>query len=399
VRNRSLLALLAVIAVSGMTAVAAEPSPAASNTPVVKIGVLAPLNAGLVEFGAGIRNSVQIAVDRANKDHLVKGWRIELVAMNDSSDAATGAAGAAKLVADPGVLGVVGTYNSGVAVAALPALSAAHLALVSPGNTLADLTRGPNPASPTRPYDDYFRVVASDAEQAPFLADSVWKMGVRNVAVVSETKAVSKGLADSFVPAFEQHGGKVTVRQVVPDGTGNFTDFLNAAKTAKPDMIFFGGEYKVAAVLRTQATAAGLTVPLVGGDGIKDPTFIGDAGSASRGTLASTVGVPAEKLAGAKPFLAAYSKARFSQPATDFGPYAYDAANVLIKSFAKVLKGKTSVPSDARAKVVAGVQATHSTGITGRLGFDKYGDTTNPVFTLYKVDTAKGSLDWVAVKA
>ena len=173
---RRWVSTVAVVALGALTAAGAATTagaaPAQADTPkVVKIGVLAPLDAGLTEFGKGIRNSVQVAVDQANKRNAIPGWKIELEAVNDSSDPPTGAAGAATLVADPAVVGVVGTYNSGVAQAALPVLAPSSLALVSPGNTLADLTLGPDAANPVRPNDNYFRLVASDAQQAPFLAD------------------------------------------------------------------------------------------------------------------------------------------------------------------------------------------------------------------------------------
>ena len=62
--------------------------------------------------------------------------------------------------------------------------------------------------------------------------------------------------AAKFVEAFTKDGGKITTREVVPDGTSDFHDFLDTALPKKPEMIFFGGEYKVAATLRAQATDA-----------------------------------------------------------------------------------------------------------------------------------------------
>ena len=41
---------------------------------VVTIGVEVPLAAGLTEFGLGIRNSVQLAVDQADAAGLIPGW-------------------------------------------------------------------------------------------------------------------------------------------------------------------------------------------------------------------------------------------------------------------------------------------------------------------------------------
>lgn len=393
IRRRSiLLALalaLAVVPLLGVTGAGA-----AGGGPVVKIGVLAPLDAGLTEFGEGIRNSVQVAVDQANKRGAIPGWTIELVAVDDSSDPVIGAEGAATLVADPDVIGVVGTYNSGVAVEALPVLAPAGLALVSPSNTLADLTLGPDPANPARVYESYFRMVASDALQAPFLAESAYGRGLENVAIVSEAKAVSKGLADAFATAFTDAGGTVTIQDVVPDGATDFTAFLDAALADEPDAIFFGGEYPVAAALRDQATDAGFRGPVIGGDGIKDDAYIEEAGAASKGTLASTVGVPLDSLTTAKKFLKAYKKAKFDTDPTDYGPYAYDAANLLIQAAREVLDGQTTIPADARSAVVAALQDAGGTGATGALGFDEFGDTTNEVFTLYRVSGPKKRLVW-----
>jgi branched-chain amino acid transport system substrate-binding protein len=396
-RLRMMLVITAVLTIVPLVGAggAGASRVAAGSKPVVKIGVLAPLDAGLTEFGQGIRNSVQVAVDQANKRNAIPGWKIELVSVNDSSDPATGAAGAATLAADPAVIGVVGPYNSGVAEAALPALAAADLALISPSNTLTSLTLGPSVANPVRPYDSYFRLVASDALQGPYLAESIYARGVRTVAVVSETKPVSQGLADAFAAAFTDQGGTVTIQQTVPDGATDFTDFLGAALPGDPDAIFFGGEYPVAAALRDQATTAGFSGPLVGGDGIKDDAYIDDAGAASKGTLASTVGTPLASLRTAKRFLAAYKKAGFDTAPTDYGPYAFDAANLIIGAAADVLAGQTSIPLDARATVSSALQATNVDGASGPVGFDQYGDTTHSVFTLYRVSGPKKHLVWL----
>jgi branched-chain amino acid transport system substrate-binding protein len=385
--RRRLIKLTALVAgatlVAGL-AVGIAPAGAAKQ-PVVTIGVIAPLDAGLTSFGQGIANSTQLAVDQANKTKAIPGWKIKYEEVNDSSDGPTGAKNVTQLLDDKSVVGIVGPYNSGVSLAVLPVLNK-KLALVSPGNTLTDLTLGTNPAQPKRVDDNYFRVVGADNEQAQFLAQQAKKLGFTKAAVVSETKAVSQGLADQFVTAFKAGGGTVVVQHTVPDGNQNFTDFINAAKPLNPDLIFFGGEYKVAAVLRSQATAAGLTAPQMGGDGMLDAEYISGAGPAAAGSYASTVGQPLKKIPGATKFLDAYDAAGYTEPPSDFGPYAYDATNAIIAALKPVLKGKSSLPKDARAKVIAGLQGTKLNGVTGPIAFDQYGDVVNPTFTLYTVN-------------
>jgi len=382
-RLNQLAALIAGATVVASLTVGIAPAGAAKQ-PVVTIGVIAPLDAGLTSFGQGIANSTQLAVDQADKSKAIPGWKIKFKAVNDSSDGPTGAKNVTQLLTDKSVAGIVGPYNSGVSLAVLPVLDG-KLALVSPGNTLTDLTLGTNPAQPKRVDENYFRVVGADDEQAQFLAQQAKKLGFSKAAVVSETKAVSQGLADQFVTAFKNGGGTVVVQHTVPDGNTNFTDFINAAKPLNPDLIFFGGEYKVAATLRSQATAAGLTAPQMGGDGMLDAEYISGAGPAAAGSYASTVGQPLKKIPGATKFLGAYDAAGYTEPPSDFGPYAFDAANAIIDALKPVLKGKSALPKNTRAKVIAGLQDTKMNGVTGSIAFDQYGDVVDPTFTLYTV--------------
>jgi len=366
---------------------------ASADRKVVKIGVIAPLEAGLTSFGHGIENSVQLAVDQANADDAIPGWEIEVVAEDDSSDPAIGAEAAETIAADDEVVGVVGTYNSGVAAEVAPILDKAGIAMISPSNTDPTLTIGPDRSNPSRPYDAYFRLVATDAQQGPFLASyASGDLDAQTVAIVSETKAVSRGLADDFGAAFTESGGEVVYDMTVPDGTTDFAAVVAQLTPRNPDLLFFGGEYEVGAAFRT--AAAGLAAPLMGGDGIKDDAFIAAAGARADGDFASTVGAPLATLESAARFRDDYEAAGFSEPATDYGVYAYDAADLLIDAAGVALEGEDAATADVRATVVAEVQAADTDGASGTIVFDAYGDTVTRVLTMYGVTDGA----WAAVK-
>jgi branched-chain amino acid transport system substrate-binding protein len=393
----------AALAVAAFSGVAAATDSEQETKGVVTIGVVAPLEGGLTSFGRGIRDSVRLAVRQANDAEVLPGWTIKVRAVDDSSDPARGMRAARKLVSDPSVVAVIGPYNSGVAEAILPTLADADLALVSPSNTLTSLTRGDDPDAPERPSPNYFRLVGPDSVQAVFLAEQARARGFSRAAVVSETKAVSKGLADQFAAAFADRGGTVLVRTTVPDGAGAsaFTDFIASASASTPDVVFFGGEYEVAGTLRAAATKAGLTAPLLGGDGMNDPAYIAAAGAAADGTYASATGVPIDTLANGAEFRAAYAQAGFRSDPTNYGPYAYDATNTVLTALRAIAaratgtkQGAQKLPADARRSVVAAVQAADTAGLTGRIAFDEYGDTLDPQFTLYQV--AGSPAAWVA---
>ena len=392
-RSRWLVAVpLFVVALAVLPA-----APASAAGPKIVIGFLGPVDNGLVEFGRGMRDSVLLAARQAQDANRIKGWQLEVRVLDDSSDPAKGKASAATFAADKQVVAVVGPYNSGVAAKAAPVLAKLGIALVSPSNTLTSLTVGTDPAHPKRQWNTYFRLCGIDARQAEFLAAQAKQLGIRTVAVVSETKAVSKGLADEFVRAFKANGGTITVQQVVPDNAtaADFAGFVSAALPTKPDLVFFGGEYNVGAVLRKTATTAGLTVPQMGGDGMFDPAFITGSGAAALGSYTSGVGVPLARIPNSAAWLAAYRAAGYTSAPSDYGPYAYDAANLVINQLIKSMKGRTSVPGDIRAQVVKALGKVSTEGLTGHLQFDKYGDATKPGFTLYKVQGTPPA--WVAV--
>jgi branched-chain amino acid transport system substrate-binding protein len=370
-----------------------EGGTAQTDERVATIGVVAPLDAGLVDFGRGIRNSVQLAVDAANQQDAIPGWRIEVRALDDSSDPETGKAAAEELADDPSVIGVVGTYNSGVASEVAPVLGEAGIVMISPANTDPALTLGANPDDPERQDDNYFRMVAADDVQGPFLAQqATGPLGFTTAAVISETKPVSKGLADVFAEEFPAAGGQVLHRAVVPDGTTDFADVVAAVAPMGPDVIFFGGEYQVASALRRAASDAGLDAPIGGGDGMKDDAYIEASGSGSEGDFASSIGRPLAESTTARDFVAAYEDAGFEEDATDYGPYAFDAANTLIDAAADVLADEEAVTSAVRDAVLDAVQATDAPGASGPVAFDEFGDTRAKVLTLYRVEDGA----WVA---
>ncbi|MDQ3108245.1 MAG: ABC transporter substrate-binding protein, partial [Actinomycetota bacterium] len=88
-----------------------EEGSGSADDKIVKIGVIAPLSGSLSALGQGIKNSVDLAINQANKDGKLKGWKFELAAEDDTAKADVGAQVATKLASDPAVAGVVGTLN------------------------------------------------------------------------------------------------------------------------------------------------------------------------------------------------------------------------------------------------------------------------------------------------
>ena len=365
-----------------------------SGNKVAKIGVIAPLSGDLAALGKGIQHSVELAVKQANEKKAIPGWTLEVSAQDDEAKPDVGKNAATKLSGDADVVGVVGTLNSSVAQSVQPVLDTAKIVQVSPANTNPSLTQGADFATaPKRTYAGYFRTCTTDSVQGPFAAQYLFnKAGIKEVATVHDKKTYGQGLAEAFTKEFEKLGGKIVAAETINPDDDKYDAVVSKIKPANPKAVYYGGEYPQAGPFSQQMKAAGLNVPLMGGDGIYSGEFIKLAGATAEGDLATSVGAPTDTLESAKDFIAAYEAAGFAEPYEAYGAYAFDAANAIIQALKVSLASADSAEAARQATVDAMANVSFD-GVTGAVAFDEFGDTTSRVLTVYGVKGGK----WEAV--
>ena len=356
-----------------------------SGDKVAIIGVMAPLSGDLSALGLGIQHSVELAVKQANDTKAIPGWTLKVEAKDDEAKPDVGKNAATALAAEANVAGVVGNLNSSVAQSTQPVLATAKIVQVSPANTNPTLTQGADfKTAPKRTYDTYFRTCTTDAIQGPFAAQYMFKAGITKVATIHDKKAYGQGLVEAFTGEFTKLGGTVVDAETINPDDSNYSSVITKIKPKGPQGVYYGGEYPQAGPLSQQMKAAGLNVPLMGGDGIYDPKFIVLAGTTSAGDLATSVGAPTDQLAAGKKFLADYAAAGYKDPAAAYGAYSFDAANAIINALKVSLKDAKDVASVRQATIDALGKVSFE-GVTGKVAFDQYGDSTSRVLTVYKV--------------
>ena len=358
-----------------------------SENKVAKIGVIAPLSGDLAALGKGISNSVDLAIKQANESKAIPGWTLELAAEDDEAKPDVGKNAATKLAADKDVVGVVGTLNSSVAQSVQPVLSSANITQVSPANTNPALTQGANFATaPERTYPTYFRTCTTDSIQGPFAARYLFeKAGIKEVATVHDKKTYGQGLVDAFTQEYTKLGGKVVAAETINPDDDKYDAVISKIKPSNPKAVYYGGEYPNAGPFSQQMKAAGLNVPLMGGDGIYSGEYVKLAGATSTGDLATSVGAPTDELASAKAFVDAYNAGGYADPYEAYGAYSYDAANAIINAL-KVSLAQADSAEAARQGTVTAMSDVAFDGVTGKVAFDEYGDTTSRVLTVYGVE-------------
>jgi len=351
------------------------------------LGVIAPLSGELSALGKGIQNSADLAVKEANEKCTIKGYELVIQAEDDQKNPQLGAQAATKLASTPNVIGVVSTLNSSVSQSVQPILDQAGILQISPANTADSLTKGEDAANPTRKYKTYFRTCTVDSLQGPFAANyMIKKAGKKKIAIITDGLTYGEGLADAFTTQAEKNGAEIVTRQKIGEKDTDFSGVIAAVQPFAPDGIYYGGQYPQAGPLSKQFASAGLSVPVMGGDGIYDDQFIALGGK--DGDLATSVGAPTEELDSAKAFVAAYDKGGYTEAFSAYGAFSYDAANAIIGAVKATVEGKDWADS-MRPDVVKAAGEYKGEGATGPVAFDKNGDSTNTVLTVYQVTGGK----------
>ena len=370
------------------SAVTAAPSPAPVGN-VVKIGIDLPLSGGDASVGISTEQGALLAIEQMQKS-MPRGYTLQGEALDDSVQGVhnpeQGAANVRSFISDSAVLAVVGPYNSNVARAEIPVTNAASLAQIGPSVVADNLTLGPEATQLRRAnpsLNTFFRVCTTDSRQGSALAQFARSLGFKRAYIIDDNETYGLDLADRFEKDFTADGGTVLARDHLAKNTQDFKALLLKVAAAKPDVVFFGGVTSTGGgLLRKQMFGAGLgKTAFFGGDGIADLATA--AGAQSDGSYYTVAAPNAEKLPAAQAFIKAY-RARYS---ADIGPYSANAyaaaqvaANAIILAIAAERRGG---PLPSRASVVAHVASTKLDTPIGPISFDKNGDVTNPVLSLY----------------
>jgi branched-chain amino acid transport system substrate-binding protein len=365
-----------------------------------------PVSGSDASDGKPTQNGAQLAVDQANKNKTLGGCTIKFDPKDDASvalgkhDPQQGAQNITELAGDQSVLGVVGPFNSSVALNEMPIANKANLVLISPANTNPGLTIvGSNPDVNTaslRPSGTitYFRVCTTDIGQGKADAQVAYQtLGAKKAYVFDDQETYGKGLADQFEKFYQQMGGTVAKRVSLPGDTKDFSAQITEAKGLGVDVIFFGGtSSNGGGIIKKEAAQIYPSAKYVGGDGIVDDEFFTEAGSGAEGAYGSVAAPDPTKLSTAAQFISDY-KAAFNSDPGAYSANAYDAMNVLIQAVKTAITnngGKLySSGSAFREAVRKAVAATSYDGAIGHTSFDQNGDTTNVLLTIFQAQGGK----------
>ena len=327
----------------------------------IKIGVAQPLTGPIHELGKDLLNGVQLAVTELNAGNYTVGGKrvtLEIVSVDDKSDAATGKAVAQQLV-EAGVVAVIGHLNSGVSIAAAPIYAA---------QGIAQIAISTNPKFTELGLDTTFRMVANDHMQAKAMGSfAASQFGEVPYAAVDDGTPYGKGLIEGAVRELKAKKRDIALRQSFDDKTVAFDELAARIKAANVGVILSTlNDFQAVALIEALRKLNHTDVRMLGGDTLKT-TGMAKARGLIRGVHATSPVLEAKEFMAGRAFLSRYTDAFKIAPAYG-GHYTYDSMHVLADA---IQQAKSAQPRDVTAMLR---RISGSAPVTGSMRWDEQGE-------------------------
>lgn len=335
----------------------------------VKLASISALSGPVSNLGLQMKNGAQLAVNEMKAEFAKAGMTLSLVAYDDQADPATGTSAARRIAADKTVLGLVGPLTSGVAIPASQALAASHVPLVTPTATSEKVT--------DRGLANVNRVCARDDAQGSAGGNYVvGTLKAKKVYVLNDKTPYGQGLAAEAEKAMKAGGASIVQSEGIDAQERDFTAIITKIQTLKPDAVYFGGLYGQIGQFVRQLRDKGVSIPVMGGDGLDSPDLLKLAGTGATNIYFTSLSPDLSSMSNAKNIAALYRKT-FGIDMQGTGVMSYDSAKILLQGILNAYKANgNKVPS--REQVETAVRKGKFSGLlTGPVSFDKNGDRTS----------------------
>lgn len=396
-KSAKLVALgLAAAMTASLAACGASSTPAAGSSSgksggnVIRIGVFEPTTG---ENGGGGFQEV-LGMRYANETHkTVKigdtEYTIELDEVDNKSDKTEAVSAANKLVGDK-VSVVLGSYGSGVSIAAGQIFADAKIPAIGASCTNPQVTQG---------NDYYFRVCFLDPFQGTVHANYAYKeMGATKAYTLAMLGSdYDQGLVYYFSEAFKGLGGEV-VSEDFPEGNANFVSYINNAMADGADVIFCPVSTNYAQLIIEAAAAQGFKGAILGTDTVDNNMVLESTKGKDVRLLVTTFyqeGGSPEFDAGIKQWLNENPDMMTNNGGNDvvagvtaMGYDAYFTALAAIKA----------ADSTDPAKILEALPGVHYEGVTGVVEFDEIGDAKRDAAYIKEANPETGAWEFVAVQ-
>lgn len=246
-----------------------------SSSDKIKVGLNFELSGAVASYGQAEVQGIELAIEQINAAGGIDGKLIELIKRDNKSDAAETTSIATFLATQEKVSVILGAATSGLTKAQVPVANQYKVPLISPSATADDVT---NDGVNVQPFA--YRVSFIDSFQGITMANFASKdlNKLRAVILGDQSSDYAKGLAETFSAQFKSNGGTVVAQEAYVSGEQDFNGVLTRVAQMDFDVLFVPGYYQEVGLIIKQAREAGITTPILGGDGFDSPVLFDLAG-------------------------------------------------------------------------------------------------------------------------
>lgn len=349
----------------------------------IKIGGGFDLSGAESSLDLPASNGAQLAVKEINAAGGVLGKQIEFVVRDSKYQMDTTAVIAKQFVEEDKVSAVIGFTDSDSVLAAGPIIQEAGLPFITAGAT--------SPKLPDQIGDLMFLACFGDNVQAAAGAEYSFKTFGKTAYLLSDMGVeYTTLLGEYFKARFEELGGTIVLEDTYEDSATDFSAQITKLKalSTQPDFYYIAAmPYNVGPVVK-QLREAGLTAPVVGGDGYDTPDLVKVAGDTSENVYFTTHALMDKDNGtdGIKKFIEAYNKEFGHDPENAFAALGYDAVYLLADAI------KRAGSTDAKAVQEALLATKDLPGITGQISFTNGSHVPQKGVTMIKIVGGKFTL-------
>ena len=358
-----------------------------SGDKVVKIGVFEPASGDSASGGKKEMLGMQFANSETPTVEIGgETYNVELVYADNGSDTSKAPSAASTLVSE-GVSIVLGSYGSGVSIAAGNTFRDAGIPAIGVTCTNPNVTAG---------NDYYFRICFLDPFQGTVLANFAGeKFGAKKAYLLGEQgNEYDQGL----IAFFEQNFDGEVIKDSFPTNNSDFNSYLNKAKSEGADVIFTPVSIAYATQIVSQAAKLGIDIPFLGSDTLDDNKVLEAAKGTNIQLYVSTFyqeGGNPDFDAGIKDYINNNADAKTANGGDDtiaaVTAMGYDAYYVALEAL------KAAGSTDSAAVQQALWDVTYD-GVSGHIAFDDTnGDAVRDTAYIKVCDTAAGA--WTLEKS
>jgi branched-chain amino acid transport system substrate-binding protein len=360
--------------------------------PEVLIVTDMPLQGAYANDGLQGTNAVRLVLEERGfraGEHTVGYVSCDGSTPNDDISPAKCRRSARSYVSVPAVVAVIGPFFSSCMFHQLPVTNRAGLAVVGPSNTYVGLTRG-GPGIPSGEPERFYpararnfvRLAAPDDLQGRAHAALARGRGVERAFVAHDgVDAYGLGTAAGFRDAAEREGIEIVGFETWDPEAARYPELVRAVERSGADAVFLGG-YIVSnadSLIKGLRARMGDELEILGTEGMFPVTVLVDrAGSAAEGMLITLSSIANDELTGPGADFLERFRERTSQDPCCYTVHVAQATHVLLDAIAASDGSRKAVTAALRRVRV-------QDGLIGAFGFDKNGDVTPGLVSMYRI--------------